>query len=525
MDKFKITNEGIEQAVDRVSAFLQGYKLEDREALRVRLALEEALLRYRDALGEDTVCTLKCIQRLGRIRVELAVEGRSLDPFASDDEEDFSQLLLSGLGLAPAWQYKGGQNVIVFSPKKKKPSQIVYILAAVALAVVTGFLSRLLPAGVQAVLVNDIFTPIADTFLGLLNAVAGLMIFLSVMWSVCSLGDVATFTSLGKKVIGRMLLMMTAITAVLALCMLPVFHFAAGASGGAVDLSGPFSMIIGIVPTNLVTPFSEGNFLQIMFLAAAAGAALLALGGKASLVVSFVEQANALVQLVLEAICSLISISIFITVYNMILTGSFSALAEVYKAPLLIVLGCVFSMAVYVVWICLKYKVSPAVFLRKAMPTFLIGLTTASSSAAMSGMMDACKKQYGIEDKFVNFAVPLGQILFALGSVVDFVVLSFCMAEVCQVAVTPVWLVTAIFTSLILTVAAPPIAGGGVALFTILFTQLGIPSEGLAIAVAIDVIADFLVTATNVFCRQSEIVLLAGKLNRLDSARLRQRGE
>lgn len=525
MDKFKITNESIEQAVDYVSAFLRNDKLEQKDALRLTLALEEALLCYRDALGEETVCSLKCVQRLGRFRIELAVEGRSLDPFATDDDEDFSQLLLSGLGLAPTWQYKNGQNLIVFSPKKKKPSQIVYILAAVVLAVVGGSLSRLLPAGVQDFLVNGLFSPIADIFLGLLNAVAGLMIFLSVVWSICSLGDIATLTSLGKKAIGRMLLMLLAIPAVFALCVLPLFHFTSGAGVGSVDLAGPFSMILGIVPTNLVEPFFDGNFLQIMFLAAIVGAALLALGGKASLIVSFVEQANSLVQLVLEAICSLISIAIFITVYNMILTGSFTALAEAYKAPLLIVLGCVFAMAVYTVWICLKYKVSPAVFLRKAMPTFLIGLTTASSSAAMSGVMDTCKKQYGIDEKIVNFGVPLGQILFGIGSVMDFVVLSFCMAEVCDVAVTPVWLVTAVITSIILTIATPPIAGGGVALCTILFTQLGIPAEGLAIAVAIDVIADFLVTATNVFCRQSELVLLAGKLGQMDTACLRRKSK
>lgn len=523
MDRFTLTNENIEAAVSRVSEFLDGYKLEQKESLRLSLSLEEALLRYRDAFGETAAFAIKCAQRLGRLRIELAVDGQSLNPFAARDDEDFSQVLLTGLGLAPTWQYKGGQNLIVFSPKRKRPSQMVYILAAVVLALVCGSLSRLFPAGVQDFLVNGLLSPIADTFLGLLNAVAGLMIFLSVAWSICSLGDIATLTSIGKKTIGRMLLMLLVLPAVFAVCVLPLFHFTSGAGGSAVDLSGPFSMIIGIVPTSILAPFLEGNFLQIVFLAAMAGAALLALGGKASQVVTFVEQANSLVQLVLEAICSLISIVIFITIYNMILTGSFTTLIEAYKAPLLIVLGCVFAMAVYTVWICMKYKVSPAVFLRKAMPTFLIGLTTASSAAAMAGVMDTCKKQYGIDDKIVSFGVPMGQILFGIGSVMDFVVLSFCMAEACDVAVTPAWLVMAVITSVILTIATPPIAGGGVALCTILFTQLGIGAEGLAIALAIDVIADFFVTATNVFCRQAELVVLGGKLHMMDTERLRQK--
>lgn len=523
MERFTLTNESIGQTVEQVTHFLRGQKLDNKDALRMTLALEEALLCYRDALGEQTQCELKCIRRLGRVRVELAVEGRRLDPFAADDEEAFSQLLLSGLGLAPVWQYKNGQNVIVFAPKRKKPSQLVYILAAVALALVTGWASQYLPSGVQESIMNDFLTPIDDAFRGLLNAVAGVMIFLSVTWSICSIDDMAALTSIGKKMIGRMLVLMAVIPTVFVLCVLPLFELVTGAGAGSIELSEPFSMIIGVVPTGIFSPFIEGNFLQIVFLAAIVGLALLALGSKSSQVVSLVGQLNGVVQLIMEVICSLICLSVFITIYGMVLSGSFASLAEAYKTPLMIVLACLFPDVLYTVWVCVKCKVRPAVFLRKALPSFLIALTTASSSAAMSGAMDTCKKQHGIDDKLVNFGVPLGQTLFGLGSVMEFLMLGFCMAELYGVAITPVWIVTAIFMAVILTIAAPPIAGGGAALLSILFAQLGIPAEALAIAVAIDVIADFLLTSTNVFCRQGELILVSNKLGMLDLERLRSK--
>ncbi len=522
MDKFYLTNENIEVAVEQTQEFLRKYKVDSKDVLRTTLALEDTLLNYRDAFGETAVFSLKCVQRFRRLRVELTVNGTNLDPFTSGDDEDFSRLLLSGMGMAPVWRYKNGQNIVIFTPRKRKPSQMVYLLAAVVLALFGGGLSTLLPQTVQDAISGQLLTPIFDTFLGFLNAVAGIMIFLSVVWGISSIGDMSTLSTIGKKMISHMLLMMTLLPTVFALCILPLFRFVSGTGAGSVDLSGPFSMILGIIPSNLLTPFTEGNFLQIIFIAVIVGIALLVLGEKTSIVSSFIEQANTVIQLILEVVCSGISLVIFISLYNMVLTGSFLVLIKAYKAPLLILAGCLFAIIIYTVVVCIAKKVKPGVYLKKIMPAFLIGLTTASSSAAMSTTMETCEKQHGIDRKIVKFGAPLGQIVFGIGSIIEFIVLGFCMAEIYGVTVTPVWLGMTVFASVILKIATPPIPGGSVALCTVLFTQLGLPLDGLAVAVAIDVIADFFITATDIFCLQSELVMLSGSLNMLDTDKLRR---
>lgn len=526
MNYFTIANENIEKAVETVSSFLEKNKVEKKDILRSALALEDTLLNYRDVFGEETQCNLKCISRFGRLRIELVVNGESHDIFASGDEDDFSRKLMSGIGMAPVWQYKNGGNIVIFSPKKKKRSQMVYIFSAILLALIGGTLSGFLPEAAQLFISEQLLTPIFDTFLGLLNGVAGIMIFLSVIWGICSIGDVSALTVIGKKMISRMLLMMTSVTAIFMVAILPLFNFTrstSSADGVSFNFSGLFDMILGIIPSNLITPFTDGSFLQIVFIAAMIGIALLVLGSKVPTVTSFIEQANTIIQLVLEVICSFVFIIIFISLYNMALTGSFSVLIEAYKAPLLTLSGCLFGMIVYTCIICITKKVKPSVFLSKTMPSFLIALTTASSSASLSSLMETCEKQHGVDQKIVNFGVPLGRILFGIGSVTEFIVLSFCMAEIYHVPVTPIWIVMTLITSIILKIATPPIPGGSVALCTILFNQLGIPLEGLPIAVAIDVIADFLLTATDVFCLQSELIVVSGKLDMLDTDKLRRK--
>lgn len=523
MNPFTLTNDQIAQAVEAVTAFMQKYRLTQKECLRITLALEDTLLNYRDAFGENTDCTLRCIQHFGRLRIELSVNAASYNPFLSKDEDDFSRLLLTGIGMAPDWKYKDGQNCIAFTPKKQKASQMVYIASALCLALLCAALSKALPAYVQTLISQQLFTMLSDTYLDLLNAVAGMMIFLSVAFSICSLGDVATFTNIGKKMLSHMLFMLLLLPLFFALCILPLFTFSGRSGADALELSGIFEMLIGIVPTNLFTPFIEGNFLQIIFLAAIVGSSLLVLGSKVSLIAALIEQANTLVQLLLEVLCSFIPFVIFMTLYNMLLSGSFSVLLEAYKAPLLLLLGGLSAMCLYLCLICFTQKVRPDILLHKITPAFFIALTTASSSAAMSAKLDACEHQLGINKKLVNFGVPLGQIIFGIGSVMEFIVLGFCMAEIYQVTVTPVWIGMTVLISVILTIAAPPIPGGGVALCTLLFHQLGLPPEGLAAAVAIDVIADFFITAMDTFCQQCELVLISARLHMLDTSRLRKK--
>jgi len=521
MNTFNLTNQEIETVIEKVSEFLKMYKIEQKEQLRTILALEDTLLNYQAKLGEKGTCSLKCFRRFGRIRIEITVNGESYNPFTSEDEEDFSRILMSGIGMAPVWQYRNGQNIVIYSPKKKKASQMFYIIAAIMLALVCGAITSQFPQRIQDSICGLVLEPIFDTFLGLLNAVAGIMIFVSVVWGICGIGDMTTLSNIGKKMIGRMLLMMTLLPTLFTQFVLPFFDFSKGNIEGNMDLSGPFSMLLNIVPDNLITPFAEGNFLQIIFIAAMVGVALLVLGSKTGLVVSFIEQVNLLIQLMMEVICSGIAVVIFVSLYSMFINGSFSIMLNAYKAPLLILCGCLFSILLYLCFVCIRKRVKPFIYLKKIMPSFLIGLTTASSSAAMSTTMETCEKQLGIDKKIVKFGIPLGQIMFGINSVTEFIMISFCMAEIYSVAVTPLWIGVAIFTSVVLTIATPPIPGGSVALCTILFSQLGLPLDGVAVAVAIDVIADFFITAAEIFCLQSELVLVSGKLNMLDTDILR----
>ena len=105
---------------------------------------------------------------------------------------------------------------------------------------------------------------------------------------------------------------------------------------------------------------------------------------------------------------------------------------------------------------------------------------------------------------------------------IQFFIISLCTGQSFGTEITIVWIIISIITSTILAIATPPIPGGGLSCYTILFTQLGIPSAGIALVISIDLLMDAFLTACNLAFLQTELVLSAKKLNLLDEAKLRK---
>ena len=423
------------------------------------------------------------------------------------------------MGVAPMWQYKNGVNMILFTPKKKKRSQMVSLALSVVLALLCGGLCRFLPAGVRALIAEELIGPVFNRFMGLLSAIAGPMVFLSVAWGIYSSGDTATMGRIGKRMIGRFMLMTVLLTLPACGAAIPLFSLNAG-GGGGFDFSELFQMVLDIVPGNFFTPFTEGNPLQIIFVAVLIGMAMLILGERTGTVAVFLDRANAIV--LLEGISAFFPVFIFGSLFNMILGDHLSVLLKAYKVLPVMLLGHVFLMAVYAGSVCIRKKVSPTVFARKLAPVFLIGLTTASSAAAFLENRKVCEEKLGIDKKNVDIGVPLGQVVFMPGFSVLYFVMGICMAEIYGVEISPIWLVTALALAVVLAVATPPIPGGALACYTILLLQLEIPAQAIAIAVAINVILDFFATAVDLFCLEAELTELAGELKMLDMDKLRE---
>lgn len=520
--QYPLTNEGIDLISASIEEYLTGLSMDRKDVLRIRLMMEELLLQYQEHLGTEQVLQLTCAKRRFRSSVQIIIGGESFNPLTAGEETSgVLPAFLANMGIIPGWQYKNGRNVLTFvPPKRQKHSPLLQLGGSLAAAGILGALCSFLPAHFRTFLTADLLQPVLDTFTGLLAAVAGPLVFLSILWGIAGMGDIATFGRIGKRMIGRFLLMSVVLLLIAGAVMLPFYPIAAG-SGGAMQFSELYGMILDIVPSNFFTPFTEGNPMQIIFVAIVVGLAMLILGDKVSLVSGFVEQANCVVQLIMQGLSSLIPLFVFGSVFNMILSGKLSVLTRSLKLPLLVLLGCLSVMVFYVVVVSLRKKISPVLLIKKAFPTFLIAVSTSSSAAAFTTNTETCEEKLGIDRKLINIGIPFGQVVFMPGAAVMFFGVGISLAELYSVSITPSWLVTLFLLAVIISIAAPPVPGGALTCYTILICGLNIPAEAISIAIALNVVLEFVATGVNLFCLQMELIELAGSMDMLDETLLR----
>ena len=96
------------------------------------------------------------------------------------------------------------------------------------------------------------------------------------------------------------------------------------------------------------------------------------------------------------------------------------------------------------------------------------------------------------------------------------------MAEHYSVPITPQFLIMSILVVGFLSMAAPPIPGGAISVFTVLFVQFGVPGGAIALAVAVNAVLDFFLTGANLTCLQMQVMLAANDVGMLDEKKLKK---
>lgn len=514
--------------IDRLSALLtqalEQAAVNRKDVIRLRLAVEELLGLWQVRLGKETVCTFRCGTRLGRMYLEITAPGQRIDP--EETAADMAgRLLCSNLlaqaGLSPVYSYQDGINRMALYPSRpQRLSPLLQLLLAILGAAVVGAGLLALPAPVRET-ATGVVNPLFTALMGVLQTLASPMIFLSVCGGILNIGDVHMLGRIGKTVLLRFLGGVFLLTSVSAAVLVWFFRSGDGAASTGENAAAQiYSMLLEIIPGNIVTPFLEGNSLQIIFMAICVGLVLLVLGEKTSALCALLDQVNTAVQFMMETVSRYIPLFVFTSLLSLTLSDAMSNLGGVVKALLLGIAACVAWPLLYALWASLKLKVSLPVVLRKLLPTYLIALSTASSSAALSTNLETCERRLGISERIVHFAVPLGQVVFKTGAGVGFFVLALGLAEFYGASISLPWVVIGVLTASLLAIAAPPVPGGSLTCYTVLLTQLGIPAEAVGLAVAGNVILDFFMTSCGISCLQSELILSANKLGMLDREQL-----
>ena len=525
-DKFELNAEEIDRYVEQTGDLLSEEKIDPKDALRLRFILEETMLQYRDELSEEAVASLRFSRFFGAFRVSLRVRGESFDPFRKGDEDAsetsvMGSLLSNSDSLNRAWRYRGGANLVTFTvAKKRRVSQLVTIFLGIVIGAAVGLLLTAIVPETAPVIAEKIISPLTNAFTGLLCVMATVMCFGAIVLGIVRLGDISTFSNIGRRMIRSFLLVAFFLTLFNTAWMVPGMTFGMS-SQVSIDFYDFFDILIDFVPNNILSPILEFNSVHIIIIGVMFGIVMLKMGQKADHLTEILDEVNTVAILSNSALNRLISVYVGLMVCGLIMSGQLAVIAGFWKLLLIVVAGLGVTLIVYTLVVCIKLKVSVRTYIRKLLPPFMISLSSANVGAAFVTTIDTLIGPLGVDADFAPLSYNLGSILFRPGYCIVFTACSLFTADLYGIKVTWAWLLAAFLLSFILSVATPPVLGGTTVCFSILFSQLGIKAEALAMIISVNAIFEFLTVAVNNYCLQSQIVLLAKGFGKLDIDRLR----
>ncbi len=521
----QLSNENIEAICDAVSEFMTTRGVAKHEIMKVMLTLEEALLDYQECFPEDSEVNLHMYTILGTIRAVIRVAGERRDPFEAESSSEWSLMGAIRAGEdAPraSWKYKSFFNEIVITARReRKLSSIAQIGIGFLCGALLGCAMLLLPEETARDIVTSYITPVTGAFTGLLCVMAAPMCFFAITLGIVRLGDISAFGYVAKKMLARFVL----------LALLLSFFGMLGASTQMLfvdsmfqlsGLSKLFEILVGFVPTNILSPLLNFNSVQIIIVGIMFGISFLALGQKAENAVELLDTLNSA-----AIVCNAVYLNRFIPYYVALTVMGIIGAHQIAIAPsflrlsLDVLIGELFVLAFCAAAVRIRLKISLRTFCRKMAPPFMISLSSASFGAAFAENINSLLA-LGVEPDYAAMSYNVGGILFRPGECVILMSSSVYMAYLTGMEVSWFWILTAFVLSIILSVATPSIPGGTAVSLTILFSQLGFSSEALALIIPLSMVLEFPTVAVDAFCAKSQVLLLAGASGKTDLTRARE---
>ncbi|MDW7759726.1 MAG: dicarboxylate/amino acid:cation symporter [Acidobacteriota bacterium] len=398
------------------------------------------------------------------------------------------------------------------------------ILIGLALGVVVG-----LVFGEKAAVIR----PIGTVFIRLITMIVVPLVFVSLTLGTASLGDIKKVGRIGVKTFAYFTVT-TIIAISLGLGLGNLLKpgtalddsvktelqesYAASAEAGLSRLEerpSTVEILIDIVPTNPIKALTEGNMLQVIFMALLFGIALTLIPKAKS------EQVTALLDSVNDAVIQIVHIAMKIAPYGVLaliasVVGQFGlkVLVALLNYSLVTIAGlAIHAFVVNGLAVRFLGRMNPLTFFRAAKDAMLIAFSTSSSSAALPVGMQSAEK-IGVKRQYSSFVIPLGTTINMDGTALYQGVSAIFIAQIYGLNLSLGDQLTIVLMATLASIGTAGVPAAGIIMLVMVLKQIGIPLEGISLIMGVERLLDMCRTATNMAGNiASSVVIQASEKN------------
>lgn len=516
----KLTNENIVATIEEIKLFCVTRKVDEQQCKRISLTMEEILLTLQSRFGSDAEYTLTKRSYFGYPLLRISLKGEPFDPLPAEGDDNYTRILRSLIlpdDTNPTWKYVNGENRITVSVSKSIKSSILSsgsLLPAMLAAILFAFLCKAASGSVETFMLEDVLNPMFDAMMNLLILVTGPVIFLSLLTGIVTTDNLNVLKKTGGKIMIRFAALTIFEIAICIIGSILVFPREYGGSA-AFDFGELLTLILSFIPDNIVSPFAENNLLQIVFLALISGIILIMLGDRVRMIKEFITQLNIFILRLMNAVSAIFPVLIFVSVAKPILENDLQDLAQIWRLVVLSFAVPVVIDVLLLAYLVLRRHINLRKFFRHIKPALAVAFSTASSTAAIDSNMKSCSDM-GVDKNLTRLWAPLSHAVFSPSIVIPLILGTFFMADLYDVTVSFTWIATIVLLVFQIGFASSKVPGGFIALFSILFVQLGIPFDGIGLLTAASAILINFNTAHGMLVREIDIVDFASSIDSID---------
>ncbi|KIL51498.1 sodium/glutamate symport protein [Jeotgalibacillus alimentarius] len=352
----------------------------------------------------------------------------------------------------------------------------------------------------------SVLTPLGDLLMNLLNFLILPLILFTLIVGV----NQTKLNSLGRMG-GKVFLYYAGTSALAIVVGLTVASLFSPGTGMVLDTSETFeapenpgivSVLLSIVPSNIVTAFSEFNLLGIIFTAIVFGIAISYLRSKEETqllgeqVYNVANGMNEATMFVVRGVLQHVPIGVFAIVANTVGTQGTGILLELWNVVMVLYVGIAVQISLYIL-VLLLFKISPAAFFKEARTPMLTAFATQSSSGTLPLTLNAAKN-LGLSKSLYGFSLPLGATINMDGAAIRIAVSAVFAANVIGEPLSITEMLMVVLVGTLASIGTAGVPGAGIVMIATVFAQIGLPMEAVALLAAIDVLVGMGATMLNV---------------------------
>ncbi len=403
------------------------------------------------------------------------------------------------------------------------------IIVAMVLGIVLGLIINIFNLNVEGGFINTyvtggLFSIIGKLFINSLKMLVVPLVLVSLICGVCGIGDIRLLGRIGTKTF-FIYMLTTALAISTAIGLGVLFGIGQGmnipteATFEAKSAPPLLEVFANIIPSNPISAMANGDMLSIIFFAVLLGVSILMVGKPAKGLVKSLELFNEVILKMVTIIMNLAPYGVFVLLTNAMADLGLDLIVSLLGYVAILVGSLAFHFFVTMMIVLKVFSgLSIKTFLAKMREVQIFAFSTSSSNATIPITLRTVTKRMGVNNSVASFTVPFGATINMDGTAIMQGTATIFIANIYGVDLGIAEYLTVILMSVLASIGTAGVPGVGLIMLSMVFAQVGLPVEGIALILGVDRILDMLRTAVNVGGDAAVTAIVAKSEGKMDLA-------